>query len=67
MDVGRLCGVYHFCHGRLRTGVKQIGSNRIVEEVRLLGHHTNAVGQRVECHVFNVMAIDKDTAVGGII
>ena len=52
---------------RIRFGICQVGADGVVEEIILLRHHADRGRKRVERHVAQVMPVDADDALGGVI
>ena len=53
--------------GRLRPGVQQVGPDRVVVQVRVLGDDADHVVQRLQRDVPDVGAADPDGAAGRVI
>ena len=62
MDIGRPTGRFQLGIGGVGPSIEQIGPNRVVEEIGLLGYHANLTGQRFESDITQVMVIDGDPA-----
>jgi len=55
------------CLRRVHARIQQVDQNRVVEQVRFLRDHANRVGQRFECHVTQVVPIQRNAPRRGIV
>ena len=67
VDVGRPAGRLQLGLGGVGAGVEQVGPHRVVEQVGLLGHHADLLRQRLQGDVAQVVAVDGDAALGGVV
>ena len=67
MDVGGTRRGFDLGLGRVHFCVGQVRADGIVEQVRLLRHHADRQRKRFERHVAQVMPVDADDALGGVI
>ena len=62
VDVRRPARGLNLVLGRVGPGIEQVGADRVVEQIRLLGDHADVVGQRGQRQVADVGAVDGDPA-----
>ena len=66
-DLGRVQGRVDLVVGGVGPGVEQVGANRVVEQVRLLGHDADAVAQGGHRHVAQVESADAHRALARVV
>jgi len=67
VDVGHAAGGLQLLLGGLQPGVLQVRADRVVEQVRLLRHHADGVGEGGESQVAEIVAVDANGALGGVV
>ncbi len=66
-DLGAAQRLLELVLGRVGLGVEQVGADRVVEQVRVLGDHADHLAQRVEGRVAHVDAVDAHGAAAHVV
>ncbi len=53
--------------GRVRSRIAQVGAYRVVEQMGVLAHHADGVGDRLQRHVPNIPAVDAHRPRGHVV
>ena len=48
-------------------GVAEVDANAVVEEITFLGDYANLAGERVEAEITEIVSIEKDAALTGVV
>ena len=67
VDVGGAAGGLQFGLRRIGPGIEQVGADGVVEEVGLLGHHADIGRQGGQRDVAQIVAVQRDPALGRIV
>mmetsp|Transcript_28399 Transcript_28399/g.67582 ORF Transcript_28399/g.67582 Transcript_28399/m.67582 type:complete len:251 (-) Transcript_28399:186-938(-) len=61
VDLGRLGSLFHVVLGGVRAPVRQIVLDGVVEEHRVLGHHSDGLPQRLLLHIPDILPVDSNS------
>ena len=67
MDFRGFCGGLNLGTGGIGTAIGDVVENRIIEQNRVLRHHANGVMQRALRHLGDILPVNQNLALLGIV
>ena len=67
VDLGRLSGLDQLSFGSVGPGIPEVVAYRLVEQVRVLVHHTDRTAKRRLSEVADIDSIDQKCAIGHVV